>query len=288
MSKAQTAARRAQAGSRASRLVVLAILVLGAIAFLMPFYVSVAMSLKTPAEIATTSMWSWPKQPTLENFRLLLTNPIISFPLLLKNTAKITSFATFGVLFSSSVVAYGFARMQFAGRDRLFLILLATMMLPGIVTMIPSYVVYAKMHWVDTFLPLTVPAFFGGGAFNIFLLRQFYMGIPRELDEAAFLDGASHWTIYRRITLPLSGPALATVGLFTFMGAWRDFTGPLMMLNDPDKQTLEVGLRSYQAMNGEKWNMLMAGSVMVSIPLIILFFIGQRWFVKGIVLTGGK
>lgn len=267
---------------------VLAILFAGALAFMVPFYVSVAMSLKSPSEIATTSMWSWPRQPTWENYRLLLSNPIISFPLLLKNSAAITAIATLGVLFSSSVVAYGFARLQFAGRDRLFLVLISTMMLPGIVTMIPSYVVYAKLHWVNTFLPLTVPAFFGGGAFNIFLLRQFYMGIPRELDEAAVLDGAGHWTIYRRIILPLSGPALATVGMFTFMGGWRDFLGPLMILNDPDKQTLEVGLRSYQAMNGEKWNMLMAGSVLVSIPLIILFFIGQRWFVRGIVLSGGK
>lgn len=279
---------RIQVAGHLSRGVVLAILFAGAAMFLVPFYVSLAMSLKDPTEVATTSMWAWPKAPTLENFRLLLTNPVISFPLLLRNTAVITFLTTFGVLFSSSVVAYGFARMDFVGRERLFLVLLSTMMLPGIITLIPSYVAFAKMQWVDSIRPLTVPAFFGGGAFNIFLLRQFYMGIPRELDEAAVLDGAGHWTIYRRVILPLSGPALATVGMFTFMGVWRDFMGPLIYLNDPDKQTLEVGLRSYQAMNGEKWHMLMAGSVLVSIPLLLIFFIGQRWFVRGIVMSGGK
>jgi len=288
LEQAQRSARLAGIGSRISHGSVLIILLLGALAFLVPFYVSLCMALKNQAELATTSMWAWPKEPTLENFRLLITNPTIPFPLLLKNTTFITFVSTFGVLFSSSVVAYAFARMEFAGKDRLFIVMLSTMMLPGIVTMIPSYVMFAKIHWVDTNLPLTVPAFFGGGAFNIFLLRQFYLGIPRELDEAAFLDGAGHWTIFRRILLPLSGPPLATVGIFTFIGSWRDFMGPLLYLNDPDKQTLEVGLRSYQAMNGEKWHMLMAGSVLLSIPLLVIFFLGQRWIVKGISMTGGK
>jgi len=286
--QAKRSAALATVGSKVSRGTVLCILMVGGLAFLVPFYVSLCMALKDQAELATTSMWAWPKQPTLENFRLLISNPTIPFPLLLKNTTFITCVSTFGVLFSSSVVAYAFARMEFAGRDRLFVVLLSTMMLPGIVTMIPSYVLFAKIHWVDSTLPLTVPAFFGGGAFNIFLLRQFYLGIPRELDEAAFLDGAGHWTIFRRILLPLSGPALATVGIFTFIGTWRDFMGPLLYLNDPDKQTLEVGLRSYQAMNNEKWHMLMAGSVLLTIPLLVIFFIGQRWIVKGITMTGGK
>ena len=162
------------------------------------------------------------------------------------------------------------------------------MMLPGIVTMIPTYVIYAKIGWVNSFLPLTVPAFFGGGAFNIFLLRQFIMGIPAELDEAAILDGANHWTIFSRIILPLSGAALATVGILSFMGSWKDFMGPLLYLNDPELQTNELGLSTYNALQSSKWHLIMAGSTMVMIPIVILFFVGQRYFVKGLAMTGGK
>jgi ABC-type glycerol-3-phosphate transport system permease component len=279
---------RATLAAKAGRALVLAILFIGCVAFIVPFYVTVAMSLKSQSELATTSMWSWPHEVTFENYRTVLTNPIVSFGMFLKNSTIITVICTIGTLFGCSVVAYAFARMNFAGRDRLFIVLLATMMLPGLVTMIPSYVLYAKIHWVNSLLPLTVPAFFGGGAFNIFLLRQFYRSIPRELDEAAVLDGASHWTIFRRIILPSSGPALATVGIFTFMGTWRDFIGPLLYLDDPDKQTLELGLRTYSSLNGTKWHLLMSATVLVSIPIIILFFVGQRYFVKGIVMTGLK
>jgi multiple sugar transport system permease protein len=279
---------RSAIASKASRGLVLAILFVGCVAFIVPFYVTVAMSLKSQSELATTSTWSWPQHVTFENYRTVLNNPIISFEMLLKNTSIITVISTVGTLLGCSVVAYAFARMKFVGRDRLFLILLATMMLPGLVTMIPSYVLYAKIHWVNSIYPLIVPSFFGGGAFNIFLLRQFYRSIPRELDEAAVLDGASHWVIFRRIILPSSGPALATVGIFTFMGTWRDFLGPLLYLDDPNKQTLELGLRTYSSLNGTKWHLLMAGTVLVSIPIIILFFVGQRYFVKGIVMTGLK
>jgi ABC-type glycerol-3-phosphate transport system permease component len=245
------------------------------------------MSLKSQNEVATTSMWAWPRDLTFGNFREVWSNPNVSFLLFLKNTTFITTIVTIGVVLSSSIVAYAFARLDFAGRDRLFLVLLATMMLPGIVTMIPSYVMFAKIGWVNTFYPLTVPAFFGS-AFFIFLLRQFYMGIPREMDEAALLDGAGHWTIFSRIIVPNSKPSLITVGLFTVMGTWRDFMGPLIYLNDPEKQTLEQGLRTYMTLRAEKWHLLMAGSVLVIVPLIIIFFIGQRYFVKGIVMTGGK
>ncbi|RYG42211.1 carbohydrate ABC transporter permease, partial [bacterium] len=208
--------------------------------------------------------------------------------LMLQNTAVVAVLATLGVLFSSSLVAYAFARLNFAGRDRLFLLLLATMMLPGIVTMIPTYVLFAKLGWVNSFKPLVLPAWFGGGAFNIFLLRQFYLGLPRELDEAAFLDGASHWTIFSRIVLPLSGPALATVGIFAFMFNWKDFMGPLLYLNDPDLMTNEIGLSTYNAIQASKWHLIAAGSVMVMLPIIVIFFLGQRYFVKGLAMTGGK
>ncbi|HVL37789.1 MAG TPA: carbohydrate ABC transporter permease [Fimbriimonadaceae bacterium] len=282
------AARRGEIGVRFSKVAVWIVLLAGTVLMMMPLYMMLAMSLKTPAEIATTSAWAWPKEPTWDNFREVLTNPNVSFKLFLRNSTIVAVFSTIGVVLSSSLVAYAFARLSFRGRDRLFVLLLSTMMLPGIVTMIPTYVLYKYLHWVDTFYPLIVPAFFGGGAFNIFLLRQFFMGIPRELDEAALMDGASHARIFWGVIMPLSGPALATVGVFSFIYNWRDFMGPLLYLNDPDKQTLEVGLRTYQSLRNEEWHLLMAASVLVMIPLIVLFLLGQRYFVKGIVMTGLK
>lgn len=281
-------AKRAEVSSLLTKALTWIVLLTGAVAFMMPLYIMLAMALKTPNEIATSSAWAWPKDLTWENFTLVLNNPNVSFRLFFKNTLIITLLSTLGVIVSSSLVAYAFARLRFRGRDRLFLLLLSTMMLPAIVTMIPTFVLYKYLHWIDTFFPLWVPAWFGGGAFNIFLLRQFFMGIPRELDEAAFLDGAPHSTIFWRIILPLAKPALATVGIFSFMYSWKNFEGPLLYLNSPEKQTLEVGLQTYRSLNNEQWNLLMAGAVLVMIPLIALFLIGQKWFVKGIVMTGGK
>lgn len=260
----------------------------GSLIFLLPFYMSLTMGLKKPSELSTTSAWAFPKEPTWSNFQEVLTNPNVPFTPLFWNTVTIASLATIGVLVSASMAAYAFARMKFRGRDRLFSVFLSTMMLPAIATMIPSYLVFKELHWINTILPLTVPAFLGGGAFNIFLLRQFFLGIPRELDEAALLDGATHWTIYSRIILPLSGSALATVGVFCFIYNWRDFMGPLIYLNDPSKQTLEIGLSTYNSLHAQQWHLLMAGSVIVTIPLIILFFLGQRYFIKGLAMTGGK
>jgi len=280
--------RRSRIAEDTGRCVTLAILAIGAFAFAVPFYVSVAMSLKSPAELAATSPWAWPKEPSLENYRLVLTNPSVSFALLLKNTAFIAILGALGELVSSSLAAFAFARLRFPGRDRLFLVLLSMMMLPGIVTMIPTYVMFSRVGWVNTFLPLIVPAFFAVNAFNVFLLRQFFMGLPRELDEAAQIDGASFWTIYWRVVMPLSKPALATVGLFSLNAGWRDFMGPLLYLNDPSKQTLEVGLSTYQSLYGAEWHLLMAGSTLVALPLILIFFLGQRYFVKGVVMSGLK
>jgi len=284
----QRRVRVAKAGLAFGKTVNWTILLGGTVLFMLPLYIMLAMATKSPAEAAQTSMWAWPRDPTLDNFHLVLTNPNISFALLFQNTLFIALASTAGVVLSASVVAYGFARIDFVARDRLFIVMLSTMMLPGIVTMIPTYVFYSYLHWINTFYPLTVPAWFGGGAFSIFLLRQFFMSLPRELDEAAFLDGATHWTIYWRIIMPLSGPALATIGLFAFIGAWRDFMGPLLYLNDPDKQTLELGLQTFNALRGEQWHLIMAASTLVTIPLIIIFIVGQRYFVKGIVMSGIK
>lgn len=270
------------------RILTLAVLLFGTVAVLMPFYIMLAMSLKDAHELATTSNWAWPQHPTLHNFSVVLTNPNVVFSILLKNTAVIAVTSTIGAVLTSAMAAYAFARLDFRGRDRLFLLLISTMMLPAIVTMIPTYILFKYLHWIDTFYPLIIPAFFGGGAYNIFLLRQFFMGLPRELDEAAFLDGATHATIFWRIVLPLSGPALATVGVFSFIYSWRDFMGPLLYLNSPDKQTLELGLNTYQTLANSQWELIMAGAVLVMIPLLLIFFFSQRYFVKGIVMTGLK
>lgn len=277
-----------KAGVRFGKIVVALLLASGSIVFLLPFYTSLSMSLKTPEELATTSAWSWPQQPTWSNYSEVLTNPNVNFLQLFLNTVIIAGLATIGVIASSSLVAYAFAKMKFMGRDRLFVILLSTMMLPAIVTMIPTYFLFKELRWINTILPLTVPAFFGGGAFNIFLLRQFFLGIPKELDEAAKIEGAGHWTIYSRIVMPLSGSALATVGIFCFIYNWRDFMGPLIYLNEPEKQTLELGLATYNSLRAEQWHLLMAGSVLVTLPLIVMFLFGQRYFVKGMALSGLK
>ncbi|MES1147424.1 MAG: carbohydrate ABC transporter permease [bacterium] len=273
---------------KVSKAVAVILLIAGAVMFALPFWTSVMISLKTPGEIARSASYALPQAPTMDNYNLVLTNPNVSFPLFFQNTLIITIVSTLGVVISSSMVAYAFARLRFRGRDRLFMLFLATMMLPGIVTQIPTYLLFKQLHWVNTLLPLCVPAWFGGGAFNIFLLRQFFMSLPRELDEAAIIDGASHFTIWSRIVLPLSKPALVTVALFSFVGSWRDFMGPLIYLNDTEKQTLELGLATYNSLRQQEWHLIMAGSVLVTVPLIILFFIGQKSFVKGISMSGLK
>lgn len=285
--RAVRAAKAAVYRSVFAKTIVWITLLVGAAVFMLPYYIMVVMALKDQNEVATTSMWAWPRDLTWQNFAEVWNNENISFLLMLQNTLIITVSVTFGVVLSCAVSAYAFARLEFAGRDRLFIVLLATMMLPGVVTMIPGYVMWAKVGGVNTFAPLIIPAFFGG-AFFIFMLRQFFAGIPREMDEAALIDGAGHWTIFSRIIVPNSLPALITVGLFTFMGTWRDFMGPLLFLNDPKLQTLEVGLRTFMSLRSEKWHLMMTGSLIVSIPLVIMFFVGQRYFVKGIVMTGGK
>jgi multiple sugar transport system permease protein len=205
------------------------------------------------------------------------------------NTVLITALVLVGTLLSCSLAAFGFSRLQFRGREGLFALCLSTMMLPGQVTMIPLYIFFAKLGWVDTYLPLIVPAFFGS-PFYIFLLRQFFLTIPREYDQAAMLDGASQLRIYWSIILPLARPALATVALLTFVGTWNDFFGPLIYLNSPEKATLTLGLNMLKSQvigsGVTQWNLLMAGAVLVMLPNVVVFFLAQRHFVRGITIGG--
>lgn len=207
--------------------------------------------------------------------------------LYLWNTVYITLLSILGTILSSSMVAYSFARLRWPGRDQLFVILLATMMLPGAVTMIPVFLVFRGLGWVDTLKPLWVPAFFGG-AFSVFLLRQFFMTIPNDLEDAAKIDGCGYFTIYWRIMLPLIKPALAALTIMTFMGSWNNFMGPLIYINSPEKMPLAYALQLFQGAHGAEYGLLMAASTMVMLPVLLVFFFTQRYFIQGITLTGIK
>jgi ABC-type glycerol-3-phosphate transport system permease component len=227
-----------------------------------------------------------PKRIYPNNFIRALT--FLPFGRYFINTSVITFLSVIGQLISSSLVAFGFARLKARGKDLLFMLVLSTMMIPSQITMIPIFVLFKLLNWVDSFKPLIIPNFFGG-AFFIFLLRQFYMTIPIELDDAAKIDGCSYFGIYTRIILPLTKPALATVAIFTFMWNWNDFMGPLIYLNSREKLTLSLALSRFTGMYGmTAWNLLMAASIVVALPCFILFFFAQKYFIQGIVITGLK
>ncbi len=222
---------------------------------------------------------------TWENYTRGLT--FIPFFDQLVNTLIISFSCVFGMVLSCSLVAYGLTKIEWKGRDILFVIILSTMMLPYHVLMVPIFAIFVELNWVNTFLPLIVPAFFGN-AFFIFLLRQFFMTIPKDLTEAARLDGCNEFDIYRRVIIPLAKPALATVGLFTFMNTWNDFVQPLIYLIEESKYTLSLGLAMFTSQYGNEYGMLMAVSTVVTLPIIVLFFFTQRTFIQGITMSGIK
>lgn len=233
-----------------------------------------------------------PIPPVWENY--IDVWPVTSLHLFFINSVFITVTATIGTVITASMVAFGFARIQFPGRNVLFVLMLSTMMLPEIVTLVPQFVLFRILDWIDTPMPLIVPFWFGGGAFYIFLIRQFMLQLPKELDEAAFADGASYFRIYWNIVLPLAGPALATVAIFSVVARWNDFLGPLIFLNSEKWRPLALALRAFLV--GEqgggitggipRWNLLMAASTVMLIPILILFFSAQKYFVRGVALTG--
>jgi multiple sugar transport system permease protein len=211
-----------------------------------------------------------------------------SFWVYLWNTLFITMINVLGVTISSAVVAFGFARMRFPGRGALFVLVLATLMIPAQVTMIPSFILFTKLGWTNTFLPLTLPAYFGGGAYNIFLLRQFFMTIPTDLDDAAKIDGCSTFGIFWRIMLPLTKPALTTVAVFCVVYNWNDFMNPLIYLSDAHYFTLSLGLTQFRSLYATQTHLMMAASAITLIPLAVIFLMGQRYFIQGIATTGLK
>ena len=211
-----------------------------------------------------------------------------TFTRYLINTLIVTICGIIGVLVSSSFVAYGFARFRFPFRDPLFLLMVSTMMIPVQVTMIPTFILFKYLGWIDTFLPLIVPSFFGVSAFNIFLMRQFFMTIPYELDDAAKIDGCNYFQIFYIILLPLVKPALATVAIFAFVYNWNDFLNPLIYLNSSSNYTLALGLQVFTTMYGSYYHLMMAASTIVLLPILIVFFFGQRYFIEGVATSGLK
>ena len=271
--------------ARLNRGIAYLICTLMGIAFVFPLYWMVVTALKTDAEIFIVPPTLVPTDPQWQNFGLSTT--YIPFWLYMRNTAIVSGLTIIGTVVSCALIAYGFARVRWPGRNAVFLVYLSTIMLPAQVTMIPLYIVFRQLGWVGTFLPLVVPAFFGN-ALYVFLLRQFLMTIPNELSDAARIDGASEFGIFRRIMLPLLKPALATVALFVFVGTYRDFLGPLIYLTDQDQWTISLGLKMFQNMFGAQWQLMMAASALTMIPTMILFFLTQRTFIEGIALTGIK
>ncbi|WP_141549762.1 carbohydrate ABC transporter permease, partial [Bacillus sp. AFS040349] len=217
------------------------------------------------------------------------TEAFTAFPffLYLKNTLIIVFFTCIGAVLSNSLIAYGFSRIDWKYRDGIFIVVLATLMLPFQVIMIPLFLLFKEIGWIGTYYPLIVPHFFGN-AFFIFLLRQFFKGIPKELSEAAKMDGANEFIVFWKVILPLSKPILATVVIFQFIEAWRDFLGPLIFLSDNSHYTLSLGVQQIMSQNDPRWGLLMAIGVAMTLPIIIIFFFLQRYFIEGITFTGSK
>lgn len=276
-------ARKARDGVR--ELIIHILLIPAALVFLLPFLWMLSTSLKPDAQLyAYPPVWI-PNPLQWENYPKSVT--FVPFFTYLKNTLIIALSSMVGVVASSSLAAYSMARIHWPGRNILFLLTIATLMLPFQVTLVPVFLVFKNLGWVGDFRPLIIPQFFGY-AYYIFLLRQFFSSIPMELSEAARIDGANEWTIFWSIILPLAKPALATVAVFQFIRSWTDYLNPLIYLNDQSLYTLQLGLQQYSSQYGREWGLLMAAAVLITLPPIIIFFLTQRTFVQGVTLTGIK
>ena len=256
----------------------------------LPFFWMLSTSLKVEQQVYLFPPIWIPNPLAWENYRISLID-ILPFTRFFLNTIYVTVTATVGAVISSSMVAFAFARLRWPGRDKIFLLVLATMMVPTYSTIVPRFILFRNLDWIDTFWPLIVPLWFGGSAFFIFLMRQFYMTIPIDLDEAAGIDGCSEFRIWWSIILPLSRPALATITILSFMARWNDFFDPLIFLNTMENFTVALGLNMFRAaieFYGVKYHWLMAASVTVLLPGLIIFFFFQKTFVQGVVMSGIK
>jgi ABC-type glycerol-3-phosphate transport system permease component len=290
-SPADTVRYRSARASRAARRALLHAIAMGAgILLMIPFVWALVSSLKPVYEIRQLPPTFWPSTIMWSNY-----SDVISSGLFTNwgiNSTFVSVLATIGTVATASMAGFAFARFRFVGKDLLFGLALSTMLLPQEVTLIPSYLLFFKIGWLNTYYPLIVPFWLGGGAFFIFLFRQFFMSIPPELDEAAKIDGASYLQILVSIILPLSLPAVATASIISFISQWNSFLFPLIILNDPDKFTLAIGLRYFSITPTQDSkpldHLLLAGSILMTIPIILIFFFFQRYFVRGVVMSGIK
>jgi ABC-type glycerol-3-phosphate transport system permease component len=265
-----------------------ALLIGGAIAMLVPFVSMISSSLKTDPEIQQVPPTILPQTVQWHNYPDALGKDKMNLGQTLPNTVVITFFCVVGQVISSSIVGFGFARFRFRGRNALFLLMLSTMILPAQVTMIPLFVLFRSLGWIDTFLPLIVPSWLAG-PFFVFMFRQFFAAIPEELMEAARIDGAGTLRIFWQIMMPLCGPVIAITAIYTFMNTWNDYLNPLIYLNSPENNTLALALASFNGQYGvSNVNQLMAASFVTMIPCLLLFAAAQRYFVENIAMTGGK
>lgn len=266
------------------RVLLYIVLILIAVIMVVPFLWMLSTSLKTQYDaVKIPPVWI-PDPPQWENYVKLFTEqPMFQFML---NTIKIVFFVVLGQLFFSSLAAYSFARISFKGRNVVFFFYIATLMVPGQVTMIPTYLMFAKAGLTDNHLALILPAFFS--AFGVFLLRQFFMSLPRELEEAAEIDGCNPFMTYWRIMLPLVVPAMLTLGVFTLMNTWNDYMGPLIYLSSPEKYTMTLGIAYFKGVYTTQWNLVMAGSIVSVMPILIAYLCAQKYFIEGIAFSGVK
>ncbi len=255
--------------------------------FVLPFYWMLTSALKDDTQILSSPITWWPDPIRWENIPQVLDYPGFPYLRMLWNSVFYSGMVTIGTVISSSAVAYGFAKLRFPGRNVLFIVTVATLMIPPLIIFIPTYVLFKVMGLIGSYAPLIIPQFLGS-AFFIFLLRQFFMTIPKELSDAARVDGAGEFRIFWQIMLPLVKPALAVVAVFTWLATWHDFFGPLIYLTEPDSYPLSLGLFAFQAQRTTEWALMMGASALVTLPLIVLFAFTQRYFLRGIALTGIK
>jgi ABC-type glycerol-3-phosphate transport system permease component len=262
------------------------LILLGAFVLMVPLAWMLSTAFKANGEVFLVPIRWIPKHILFQNFPDAIN--YVPFPVYYRNSVFVAVLSVIGAVLSSSVVAFAFARLRGPGKNILFVILLSTLMLPSEVTLVPVYLIFRNLGWLDSYRPMIIPYWFGG-AFYIFLLRQFFMTIPTELDDAAKIDGATYFDLYWRIIMPLSKPALATVAIFSFYDSWNDFRSPLIYLNSDTLLTLPVGLNQYMSTLGNThWNFLMAATLLTLIPPLLIFFFTQRFFIQGAILTGLK
>lgn len=262
------------------------VLILVGLFFLLPFFWMLSTALKSDQQIFLNPPVWIPDPVMWENFSRAVT--AIPFFQYMANTGRVAFMDVLGTVIACPLVAYGLSRLEWKGRDLLFFLTISVMMIPQEVTMVPQFIMFSKLGMVGTYLPLYLAAFFGGRPFMIFLLRQFFMNLPRDLEDAARIDGASELHIYAKIILPLVVPGILTVALFRFMNSWNDFLGPLLYLSDDTKYTLTIGLQMFTTQYKTEWSLLMATALLVTLPIVIVYFIVQKRFIEGITFSGIK